>query len=279
MIVKCSRCLSRFRIRDERIKGKKVKIRCPKCDELFLVDGEQKKEFNRYRVLVAHESKEVCDLIRDILEDSNFKVIEAYDGERALKIIRDEHPHVAILDVALPKLFGFEISELIKKDERLRRIGIILIASIYDKHSYKRAPQSLYGADDYIEKHHLHDMLVPKIRNILKDRKIEEKSIILRDEEKRVLKEEEFIKANKEEIEKAKRLARIIVSDIVLYNEDLIEEGIRNGNFYKLLEKEIDEGREYYKERVAKEIYEKTDFIKEYFEKFISKKKRELGLT
>lgn len=46
-----------------------------------------------------------------------------------------------------------------------------------------------------------------------------------------------------------------------------------------MLEKEIDEGREYYKERVAKEIYEKTDFIKEYFEKFISKKKRELGLT
>jgi predicted Zn finger-like uncharacterized protein len=279
MIISCSSCNTRFRIDAKKVRGRRVKIRCSKCRNIFIVDGNIKKEFNKYKVLVAHESPKVCDFIKDILEDSGFNVIKAYDGKKALSIIERNSPHISILDVALPKMFGFEISELIKKDEKLKDIGVILISSIYDKNSYKRAPQSLYGADDYIEKHHLHDMLIPKIRNIIKDRDIKEKRLILRDEEREILKEETFLKVNKEEIEKAKRLARIIVSDIVLYNEELVDEGIKNGNFYELLEKDISEGRKYYEERVAPEIYEKTDYIREYFDKFIENKKKDMRLN
>ncbi len=87
----------------------------------------------------------------------------AYDGEEALQKIRGIRPDIAIVDVALPKVFGFEVCETVKNDPSLKETKIILLAAIYDKTRYKRNPDSLYGADDYIEKHHIHDRLLNKI--------------------------------------------------------------------------------------------------------------------
>lgn len=50
--------------------------------------------------------------------------------------------------------------------------------------------------------------------------------------------------------EKAKRLARLIVADIILYNTDKITEGIRNDSLFTLLDKDIVEGRKYYDRQV-----------------------------
>ena len=50
--------------------------------------------------------------------------------------------------------------------------------------------------------------------------------------------------------EKAKRLARLIVADIILYNQDKIAEGIKTDSLFTLLEKDIAEGRKYYDRQV-----------------------------
>ena len=60
--------------------------------------------------------------------------------------------------------------------------------------------------------------------------------------------------------EKAMRLARAIASDISLYNEDKIREGIENDTFFDAIAGELEEGRELYKSRVSPQIYEATNF-------------------
>ena len=60
--------------------------------------------------------------------------------------------------------------------------------------------------------------------------------------------------------EKAIRLARAIASDISLYNEEKIKEGIEKDKFFDLLAGELDEGRELYKSRVAPELYARTNY-------------------
>ncbi len=60
--------------------------------------------------------------------------------------------------------------------------------------------------------------------------------------------------------EAATRLARAIASDISLYNEEKIIEGIENDNIFDVLQDEIEEGRELYKSRVSDEIYKTTNF-------------------
>lgn len=60
--------------------------------------------------------------------------------------------------------------------------------------------------------------------------------------------------------EAARRLARAIASDLSLYNEEKIIEGIENDSIFELLQSEIEEGRELYRSRVSPEIFEKTNF-------------------
>jgi hypothetical protein len=59
----------------------------------------------------------------------------------------------------------------------------------------------------------------------------------------------------------ARRVARAVVSDIALYNEKKVEEGIRNDSLFDLLKNEIDEGRSYYLSRIDPEIAESTNFF------------------
>ncbi len=72
-------------------------------------------------------------------------------------------------------------------------------------------------------------------------------------------------------IKTAKRLARIIVSDIVIYNEKKVEEGLQSGQFFELLSEEIDEGRQLYHSRVDKDRLER-DYLQEALTDYINKK-------
>jgi len=63
-----------------------------------------------------------------------------------------------------------------------------------------------------------------------------------------------------EEKAKAVRLARTIASDISLYNEAKIVQGIEQDNFFDALREEIEEGREHYKARVSSEVFSTTNF-------------------
>ncbi len=64
-----------------------------------------------------------------------------------------------------------------------------------------------------------------------------------------------------EERMKAMRLARAIASDISLYNEQKIIQGIEKDTLFDVLKDEISEGRELFKSRVSAEVYTKTNFF------------------
>ena len=61
--------------------------------------------------------------------------------------------------------------------------------------------------------------------------------------------------------ERAKRLARLIVGDIVLYNQDKIAEGIKNDTLFQVLEKELEVGRKYYEKNVDPAVAAQTDYF------------------
>lgn len=77
---------------------------------------------------------------------------------------------------------------------------------------------------------------------------------------------------------KAKRLARLIVSDIFLYNRKKVEEGVRNGTFYDLLEHDVREARALYERRVPQEIRDTTTYLDDAFSELFEKTKKELNL-
>ncbi|OGW58750.1 MAG: hypothetical protein A3D21_03680 [Nitrospirae bacterium RIFCSPHIGHO2_02_FULL_42_12] len=67
----------------------------------------------------------------------------------------------------------------------------------------------------------------------------------------------------------AKKLAKIIVSDISLYNKDKIEKGLTEDTFFELLRNEIEKGRTFYNSRVSPDVLTKTNYFDEALEDFI----------
>ena len=72
--------------------------------------------------------------------------------------------------------------------------------------------------------------------------------------------------------EAARRLARAIASDLSLYNEDKIVEGLQNDNLYEVLAEEIEEGRELFHSRVTPELFAKNFYDRAIIDLLIKSK-------
>jgi len=315
MLVECPKCKTRYRISDKKPGGDGVVMRCGKCRCMFRIaakaDPTAPKSASagsrdRIKVLVANESPVFCQAVEKVLSSEPFEVISCHDGISAMAAIEETVPDVVLLDVALPGMYGFEVCEKVRGNPAIASIKIILIAAIYDRARYKREPNSLYGADDYIEKHHIPDSLSAKIYRLVSGGEKPEEgeripgeagrhpvAVELSDLEKselenkrKTLKQDEELKtdskASEEESEahvKARRFARLIVSDIALYNQEKVEEGVRGGSLYELLEEDVMEGRALYEQRISSEIRNSTSYLEDAFEELISKKTREMNLS
>ncbi|HEX2060029.1 MAG TPA: HEAT repeat domain-containing protein [Thermoanaerobaculia bacterium] len=78
------------------------------------------------------------------------------------------------------------------------------------------------------------------------------------------------------EHEEARRLARLILSDIIIYHQAKVERGIRDNNFFEILREEIEEGRQYYDSRVPLRVRRDTEIYTETIQQFVQMKREEL---
>jgi predicted Zn finger-like uncharacterized protein len=251
------------------------------------------------KIVVAHDGDSVLKLVESILTEEGYQVICESEGIAAMVAIEREKPFLVLLDVALPRIYGFEICDRLKNSPESNDIKVILLAAIYDKTRYKREPVSLYGADDYIEKHHIQDSIAKKVKRLASDGQLapgmnfpREEEIIKSAPEDYPLREEQRFEMRTEEIkpvqatssvgnqqvEAARRFARIILSDIALYNQGSVEAGVRNGNFEEALAAELKEGRDLYNGRISEEVISSGDYFAEEISKFIEKKRQTMGL-
>jgi len=240
------------------------------------------------KVVVANESPAFCEAVQKLLATEPFQVHTYSDGKEAFAAVQALVPHVLLLDVALPGMLGFEICDRVRQDAALASVKIVLIAAIYDKTRYKRSPSSLYGADDYIEKHHIPDSLIPMIYRLSGSGPAEMtaptmEELAVQDRARLELRQFEVRETSlppkvelPEAEKKARRLARIIVSDIALYNQAKVEQGVREGTFYTVLADDIREGERLYQQRVPEGVRARTSFMEEAFEALIQQKKGEL---
>ena len=81
-----------------------------------------------------------------------------------------------------------------------------------------------------------------------------------------------------QQVEAARRFARIILSDIALYNQSAVEDGIRGGNFREVLAAELKEGRDLYNKRVPEDVRASMDYLEDEIQKFVEKKRNTMDL-
>ena len=103
---------------------------------------------NAITILVVDDELMMRKLLTKILSREGYNVLTAQDGAEALDIIRKETVNIVISDMKMPKMNGFELLRLVKKD--YPAIGMIIMTAYGDTYTVKDA--LLLGADEYITK-------------------------------------------------------------------------------------------------------------------------------
>jgi DNA-binding response OmpR family regulator len=102
------------------------------------------------RVLVAEDEPHLLRLVKFRLERDGYEVLTATDGETALRMARDEHPDLCVIDVMMPKRSGFDVLCEIRADKRCADMKVILLTALAGGRDAE-VGLSL-GADDYLAK-------------------------------------------------------------------------------------------------------------------------------
>jgi DNA-binding response OmpR family regulator len=102
------------------------------------------------RVLIADDDLEILGLTRSLLRRRGFDVIEASDGDEAMRQLLENRPDLVILDVMMPGQSGWEVCRSIRDTESLKDIGVIMLTGVGERLNEMTSP--LYGADAFLDK-------------------------------------------------------------------------------------------------------------------------------
>ena len=81
-------------------------------------------------LLIADDDPDLRLLLQTTLEDPACRILEASDGESALRLVRQEQPDVVILDRMMPKLDGLDVAQAVLADPAIRHIPLILLTAL-----------------------------------------------------------------------------------------------------------------------------------------------------
>lgn len=104
------------------------------------------------KILLVEDSKAILRENERVLHKAGYEVICAEDGERALKLAREQKPDLILLDMILPKVSGPEVLARLKKDAATADIPVVVLSSLTEKNRQKLIEA---GAEDYVEKNSL----------------------------------------------------------------------------------------------------------------------------
>ena len=120
---------------------------------------------SRRRILVVDDHADNRRILRDLLGSAGFDVLEATDGEGAVAQAEAAVPDLILLDIQLPGIDGYEVTRLIKANEALRRIPLIVVTSYALSGDDAKALAA--GADAYVAKPFSPRALLAKVREYL----------------------------------------------------------------------------------------------------------------
>ncbi len=126
-------------------------------------------------ILIIEDEKPIQNIIRAFLEDAGYTVFLADDGVEGIAKFHECSPDLVLLDLLLPKVDGFAVCEVLRKESR---VPIIMLTALDDDDSQMKGFDAL--ADDYITKPFSMPLVVRRIEAVLRrtDGHMQEPSVI-----------------------------------------------------------------------------------------------------
>lgn len=116
-------------------------------------------------ILIAEDSLTQALALRYLLERHHFEVIAASNGREAAALLRVRRPTMVITDVTMPEMDGYDLCQLIKSDDALRDLPVLLLTSLSDLKDVLKGIEC--GADSFVVKPYDDDVLISRIEHLL----------------------------------------------------------------------------------------------------------------
>jgi DNA-binding response OmpR family regulator len=116
-------------------------------------------------ILVADDEQDIRELVAYRLSRSGYCIIEARDGEEAFQLAADQPLDMAVLDVMMPRLNGFDLTKRFRDAPLTERLPILLMSASVQEADISRGFAA--GADGYLTKPFTPDQLLTRVRELL----------------------------------------------------------------------------------------------------------------
>jgi len=117
------------------------------------------------RILVVEDQEDNRQILRDLLGNAGYEMVEAENGEEALAAVARERPDLILMDIQLPIMDGYEATRRIKSDPATKSIPIIVVTSYALSGDEGKAREA--GCDAYVTKPYSPRQLLAKVREFL----------------------------------------------------------------------------------------------------------------
>ncbi|HJQ99926.1 MAG TPA: response regulator [Candidatus Polarisedimenticolaceae bacterium] len=150
---------------------------CPTCQAIVRIDlqldevpsssssGTYSSIQRRKKALVADDAELILKQCEKILSAAGFQVLLAADGMEALRLIREEHPDIVILDLLMPRMTGFDVLREVRADERIKDTVVLAISSVYKDNILSFLHQ--LGAQGFLDKSQIEESLAFRVQGLM----------------------------------------------------------------------------------------------------------------
>ncbi len=101
-------------------------------------------------ILIVEDEPRNLTLLRDLLQVSGYKTIEATDGEQGVELAKSNKPDLILMDIQMPVMDGFEATRILKADTATSNIPVLALTSYAMKGDKERILEA--GCDGYLAK-------------------------------------------------------------------------------------------------------------------------------
>ena len=119
-------------------------------------------------VLIAEDEPYIVQSLSFLLEKQGLQVSVATDGQQTLEMLRAAPPDILLLDLMMEHLTGFEVLEVVRSEEPLKHIRVLVLSARGQENDRRRALE--LGADRFITKPYANSDVVSSVMALLESR-------------------------------------------------------------------------------------------------------------
>jgi two-component system alkaline phosphatase synthesis response regulator PhoP len=136
-----------------------------------VADERESLDLSESTILIVDDNEQNVELLQAYLEALPCRVLTAYDGLEAIRLIEDPDrptPDLVLLDVMMPRMSGFEVCRKLKEDPATRAIPIMMVTALNELGDIERGVES--GTDDFVTKPVNKLELLTRVKSLLRVR-------------------------------------------------------------------------------------------------------------